>query len=40
MLKLMHRGYTRDRYVGIINKLRTVSPNIGLSTDFIVGFPG
>jgi tRNA-2-methylthio-N6-dimethylallyladenosine synthase len=40
MLKLMHRGYTRDRYVGIINKLRTVKPTIGLSTDFIVGFPG
>jgi tRNA-2-methylthio-N6-dimethylallyladenosine synthase len=40
MLKLMHRGYTRDRYVGIIKKLRTVKPTIGLSTDFIVGFPG
>ena len=40
MLKLMHRGYTRDRYLGIIDQLRRVKPNIGLSTDFIVGFPG
>jgi tRNA-2-methylthio-N6-dimethylallyladenosine synthase len=40
MLKLMHRGYTRERYLGIINKLRQVRPEIGISTDFIVGFPG
>ncbi len=36
----MHRGYTRERYLQIIGKLRLVSPNIGISTDFIVGFPG
>jgi tRNA-2-methylthio-N6-dimethylallyladenosine synthase len=40
ILKLMHRGYTRARYLEIVNKLRRVMPNIGLSTDFIVGFPG
>src|SRR5437667_1025447 len=40
VLKLMHRGYTRERYLQIIGKLRRVSPNIGISTDFIVGFPG
>ena len=40
LLKLMHRGYTRERYLHIIAKLRGVSPNIGLSTDLIVGFPG
>ena len=40
VLKLMHRGYTRQRYLEIVSKLRQVSPNIGLSTDFIVGFPG
>ena len=40
LLKLMHRGYTRERYLQIIGKLRRVSPNIGISTDFIVGFPG
>ena len=40
VLKLMHRGYTRARFVGIIEKLRRVRPEIGISTDFIVGFPG
>jgi len=40
VLKLMHRGYTRDRFLEIIRKLRHVQPNIGLTTDFIVGFPG
>jgi tRNA-2-methylthio-N6-dimethylallyladenosine synthase len=40
VLKLMHRGYTRERYVGIIEKLRRAKPEIGVSTDFIVGFPG
>src|SRR5262249_40706802 len=40
ILKLMHRGYTRARYLEIVQKLRQVKPQIGLSTDFIVGFPG
>jgi tRNA-2-methylthio-N6-dimethylallyladenosine synthase len=40
ILKVMHRGYTRGRFVAIIGKLRRVKPEIGLSTDFIVGFPG
>ena len=40
MLKLMHRGYTRERYLGIIDKLRQTKPEMGISTDFIVGFPG
>jgi len=40
VLKLMHRGYTRTRYVGIIEKLRRAKPDIGISTDIIVGFPG
>jgi tRNA-2-methylthio-N6-dimethylallyladenosine synthase len=40
VLKLMHRGYTRERYMEVIRKLRQVRPEIGLSTDFIVGFPG
>jgi len=40
VLKFMHRGYTRERYLEIIGKLRQVSPSIGISTDFIVGFPG
>jgi tRNA-2-methylthio-N6-dimethylallyladenosine synthase len=40
MLKLMHRGYTRDRFLGIIKALRATRPNIGVTTDIIVGFPG
>ncbi len=40
LLKLMHRGYTRERFTGIIKKLRQVQPNIGITTDVIVGFPG
>jgi tRNA-2-methylthio-N6-dimethylallyladenosine synthase len=40
MLKAMHRGYTRERYLGIIAKLRGVRPQMGVTTDIIVGFPG
>lgn len=40
LLKLMHRGYTRERYLDIIGKLRRVNPAMGVSTDIIVGFPG
>lgn len=40
VLKLMHRGYTRKRFLEIIEKLRSVKPEIGLTTDIIVGFPG
>jgi len=40
ILKLMHRGYTREKFLGIIKKLRAARPEIGISTDIIVGFPG
>ena len=40
VLKLMHRGYTRERFLGIIKKLRRARPDIGITTDIIVGFPG
>ena len=40
LLKLMHRGYTRERFLEIIAKLRAVRPDMGVSTDIIVGFPG
>jgi tRNA-2-methylthio-N6-dimethylallyladenosine synthase len=40
VLKLMHRGYTRERFLGIIRKLRRAKPDIGITTDIIVGFPG
>lgn len=40
MLKAMHRGHTAADYVAIIERLRRARPDIALSTDFIVGFPG
>jgi tRNA-2-methylthio-N6-dimethylallyladenosine synthase len=40
LLKAMHRGYTRERFFEIIEKLRRVRPGVGLTTDIIVGFPG
>lgn len=40
ILKAMNRRYTREHYLEIIDKLRAVRPDISLSTDVIVGFPG
>ena len=40
ILKAMHRGHTRDDYFPIIDDLRKHCPNIALSSDFIVGYPG
>lgn len=40
VLKLMHRGYDRNRYLELIRKLRTACPAIGITSDVIVGFPG
>jgi tRNA-2-methylthio-N6-dimethylallyladenosine synthase len=40
MLKAMHRGHKREDYFNIIEELRLHTPDIALSSDFIVGFPG
>ena len=40
ILAAMKRGYTRLEYKQKIRKLRAVRPDISLSSDFIVGFPG
>ncbi|GGF79990.1 tRNA-2-methylthio-N(6)-dimethylallyladenosine synthase [Azorhizobium oxalatiphilum] len=40
VLAAMNRKHGRDLYFGIIDKLRAVRPDIALSSDFIVGFPG
>ena len=40
VLKLMNRKHTRDYYFEIIEKVRKVKPDIALSSDFIIGFPG
>lgn len=40
ILKDMNRKHTREEYLTIIDKLRVARPDIALSSDFIVGFPG
>jgi tRNA-2-methylthio-N6-dimethylallyladenosine synthase len=40
MLQRMRRRYTRDGYLELVEKIRTAIPDIQLSTDVIVGFPG
>jgi len=40
ILKKMNRQYTLDEYTKIIDKFRTIRPDIQISSDFIVGFPG
>ena len=40
ILKAMNRKHSREDYFKIIEKLRSVKPDMGLSSDFIVGFPG
>ncbi|MBI2150102.1 MAG: tRNA (N6-isopentenyl adenosine(37)-C2)-methylthiotransferase MiaB [Acidobacteria bacterium] len=40
MLKLMMRNYTREQYLGLVRELRAAMPDMTLSTDVIVGFPG
>ena len=40
MLKAMARNYTREQYVSRIEKMRQAMPDMSLSTDIIVGFPG
>ncbi len=40
ILKAMNRKYTTEDYLAKVEHLRTVNPNIGLSTDILIGFPG
>lgn len=40
VLKLMNRRYTRAHYMGRVERLRQTCPDLHLSTDLIVGFPG
>jgi len=40
ILGKMNRKYTREHYLGLIKKARQYAPDIAISTDLIVGFPG
>ena len=40
VLKRMNRRYDREKYIDIINKLKSACPDIAITTDIIVGFPG
>lgn len=39
-LKAMHRAYTKQKVLEIIQDLRSIHPNMSISTDLIVGYPG
>lgn len=40
ILRLMNRGYTRDKYISLIERIKKTRPDINITSDLIVGFPG
>jgi len=40
ILKTMHRTYTAEKFVSLVDRIRSHTPNIAITTDIVVGFPG